>query len=425
MQVHYNKRFSLGFVLKVLLLFGFLYPFSLKIIGVPEALHASRLASIGIVLFAIIKSSKISLIKRNPLYNEYKKVFRLILFTFFYSLLLSVLFGFGKGTNYLMLVSDNILFSLLPIGAFYCVFRDIDEFTDVIICVTFLQSVAIFLSTFIPGVSILFDVIFNYSAGYGERDIDLLNQSYASGIACFTSEGVTKFTIGLVACAYKYMSKRKVFYLALYLFFSVANSMLARTGMLMSILGVIFIFIYLFRENRINFAGVISILFLGLLSYCVLSGFSSDFYDRFSRYQEFRDGGVNNFFELYFHDRNTVIPPISLATIIGTSIISGESGNGIVVHTDGGFIKNYVALGLILTIIVYGYLLVMFMHIKKRFKNCCFQYVLLFYIMYIFLSDFKEYFLLFRGTISLFFLYVMFAANKYLPNGTFHHAHTH
>ena len=410
-----TNRFSINFLLKVILLFGFIYPFSLRIFGIPDALHASRLSSICIILFALLKSSNEKSIKKNPFYNKYKKVFRLIIFTFFYSLLLSIIFGFGKGSNYLMIVSDNIIFSLLPISAFYIVFNDIDEFADALIYVTFLQSIAILLGTFIPGVSILFTVLFDSNVGYddGMRNMELMHESYASGIACFTSEGVTRFTIGLVACTYKYLSKKNAIYIVFFLFFSIVNSMLSRIGLLMSLIGAFTILCILFKNNRNRITGVISILAIGIICFFLSNKLSLDFYDRFSRYEEIKDGGIENFIDAYFHDENTVIPPLSFSTIVGTSIISGESGNGVVVNVDGGPIKNYVALGLLLSVLVYLYILIIFILIINCFKESYIKYVLMFYILYIFLSDFKEYFLLYRGTISLFFLFVMLAANKY------------
>ena len=139
---------------------------------------------------------------------------------------------------------------------------------------------------------------------------------------------------------------------------------------------------------------------------------SSDFDERFSRYEEFKDDGVSSFFEAYFYGND--IPKISLPTIIGTSIVSGVSGNGVVISADGGFIKNYVALGLLLSIFVYGYLINIFFHIKKKFRGTHIEYVLIFYGLYILFSDFKEYFLLYRGSLCLFFVFVMLAYNKYV-----------
>lgn len=404
-------RNPLFFLIKVLLLFGFIYPFSLRVLGLPEALHASRVASVLIVLLAIIRPHNYSRFRKNYFYCEYKKVFKLILCTCIYCLFLTLIIGYGTGSNYLAICIDNILFALLPIGAFYGLFDDIEEFAEAIIIVTLIQSVAILLGTFIPGVSYIFQVLFDNNAGYADRDLEALSQSYASGIACFTSEGVTRFTIGLVACGYKYISSKKIVYVGLYIFLSVVNSMLSRTGMLMSIVGLLVIMYFLVKSRGISFLGLIPFVVLAFFSYFIISDLSPDFYDRFSRYAEFKDDGVESFFYAYFKENE--IPSISLSTIIGTSVLSGRSGNGIVVSADGGWVKNYVALGLFMSIFVYGYLIRMFFRIKRIFKGTCVEYILVFYGLYIIMSDFKEYFLLYRGSISLFFLFVMFAYNKY------------
>lgn len=397
--------------IKAILLFCFIYPFSLRILGFPEFAHSARVAVIFVVIFSIFKPHKILPFKANRMYNEYKKVLWLTIFTCIYCIFLSFAFGFGTGTNYLSIGVDNILFSLLPIVAFYYLFDNLDEFIDAIILVTIIQSIAILLGTFIPSISYAFQMMFDTNAGFEDRDLEALSKSYASGIGCFTSSGVTRFTIGLVACLYKYISKRNIFYLLLYVFFSVVNSMLARTGLLMSIAGLFVIFYFLVKSRRISFISLMGLLVVAVFSYFIVNNMSSDFDERFSRYEEFKDDGVSSFFEAYFYGND--IPKISLPTIIGTSIVSGKSGNGIVVSADGGFIKNYVALGLILSIFVYVYLVRIFFLIKSFFKGTCIEYVLIFYGMYMLFSDFKEYFLLYRGALCLFFVFVMLAYNKY------------
>lgn len=405
-----REGFSMAYVVKVLLLFGYIYPFSLRLIGVPDALHTARIAAIVITFLGVVKSNVYEQFRKSPFYFDYLKIRKIIVFSLAYTLVLSLLFGFGEGTNYSIIAIDNLIFSILPLFAFWILFSDVDEFANVVIGVTFLQSIAILLGTFIPGVSTLFTIALGSDSGYG-MDLEILRSSYASGISCSTSAGVTKFTIGLVMCVYKYLSKNKSIYLLLFFFFSVINSMLARTGMLMSIIGLISIFYY-FVRGRVSLKKVIPIVCILFIGYDIISSMSEGFFERFKRYEEFMDGGFNKFFEDYFNGKDTVIPPLSINTLIGTSIISGVSGNNIQVLTDGGFIKNYVALGLPFSVYIYVNFFVIANKIRVKYRRSYMFYVLSFYIVYMAFSEFKEYFLLFRGNIGLFFLFVMLFEKK-------------
>jgi hypothetical protein len=67
-----------------------------------------------------------------------------------------------------------------------------------------------------------------------------------------------------------------------------------------------------------------------------------------------RRGLWDGFFESYFSVGENRIPEISIKTIIGTGIASGTSGNGVYINADGGFVRSYVSMGLILAIVNYS-----------------------------------------------------------------------
>lgn len=401
----------MAFILKILLLFGYIYPFSLRLIGVPDVLHTARISAIIIMILGLVKINKYKQFQKSPFYFDYLKIRKLIIVSLAYTLVISLLIGFGNGANYTIIAIENLLFSILPLFAFWILFSNVDEFASVVIGVTLVQSLAILLGTFIPGASAFFTIALGSDSGYG-MDLDILRSSYASGISCSTSAGVTKFTIGLVMCVYKYLSKRRSIYILIFLYLSVINSMLARTGMLMSLIGLMTIIFFFVKGSKISLKKIIPIVFILLIGYYTIGLMSEDFFERFKRYEEFKDGGFSNFFEGYFNGKDTVIPPLSLETFIGTSIISGISGNNIQVLTDGGFVKNYVALGLPFAIYVYMIIYKTFNRIRLKYRGSYMFYVLSFYIIYLAFSEFKEYFLLYRGAIGLFFVFVMLVENK-------------
>lgn len=404
-------------LLKSILMFFYIYAVSLKVLGIPDVVHSSRLSAVIILFWGLFSYRKREGFKRLNSKYEYDKVLRLIVITFLYTLVISILIGFGNGTNYVFTSLDSLLFSILPFVAFLFFFDDIDELAKVIIIVTLLQALCVVLATFIPAVSVFFTEVLGTDQGYGEnRDLELYRASYASGLSCFTSEGVCKFTIGLVACSYKFLSTSKIKYIILYLLFSVVNAMLARTGLIMSLIGVIMMASYYLRKGRLKFSTFVGLVVVTYVSFLIWNNMTSDFYERFKRFNELKEAeGFDNFFTAYLSGE---FPPISLETIMGTSIISGVSGNGVRVHVDGGYLKNYVALGLPLAIFTYFYIFRSIFHVLKIFKNTCVYYVILFYFFYLLFAEFKEYFLLYRGSIMLFFLFAVLAEKKYCNVGS-------
>lgn len=404
-------------LLKSILMFFYIYAVSLKVFGIPDAVHSSRLSAVIILFWGLFSYRKRGGFKMLKSKCEYDKISRLIIITFLYTLIVSILIGFGNGTNYVFTSLDSLLFSILPFVAFLLLFEDIDEFAKVMIMVTLLQAICIVLATFIPAVSFFFTEVLGTDQGYGEnRDLELYRASYASGLSCFTSEGVCKFTIGLVACSYKFLSTRKIRYVILYIVFSVVNAMLARTGLIMSLIGVLMMAWYYLRKGRLKFSTFVGLAVVFYASLLIWENMTADFYDRFKRFDELKEAeGFESFFKAYLSGE---FPPISLETIMGTSLISGVSGNGVRVHVDGGYLKNYVALGLPLAIFTYFYIFRSIFRVLKIFKNTCVYYVILFYFFYLLFAEFKEYFLLYRGSIMLFFLFAVLAEKKYCNVGS-------
>ena len=214
-------------LLKSILMFFYIYAVSLKVLEIPDVVHSSRLSAVIILFWGLFSYRKREGFKRLNSKYEYDKVLRLIVITFLYTLVISILIGFGNGTNYVFTSLDSLLYSILPFVAFLFFFDDIDELAKVIIIVTLLQALCVVLATFIPAVSVLFTEVLGTDQGYGEnRDLELYRASYASGLSCFTSEGVCKFTIGLVACSYKFLSTSKIKYIILYpsfLYYQIEN----------------------------------------------------------------------------------------------------------------------------------------------------------------------------------------------------------
>ena len=106
------------------------------------------------------------------------------------------------------------------------------------------------------------------------------------------------------------------------------------------------------------------------------------------------DNGISEaYFKGYTGEESTnKIPPITPETIVGLGIFKGISGCGIEVQGDGGFLKNYFTMGLIVGGINY---LLIFGFLRKGYKKSKFilyRCLIIFLFVYLIIGEVKEYF---------------------------------
>ena len=135
--------------------------------------------------------------------------------------------------------------------------------------------------------------------------------------------------------------------------------------------------------------------------------FSMDFLENsFKRLFDTVERGI---FDTYFRGYtgeggDNSIPPISVETIIGLGITYGTSGSGITTITDGGFMRNYSAMGLVVAIINYD-IIASFIFIRyKATKSVEFKGIILFMAAIILIGEFKEYYIYYISPMCFLFL---------------------
>lgn len=177
---------------------------------------------------------------------------------------------------------------------------------------------------------------------------------------------------------------------------SVSSVLLSRTGFLVALICILFFLFNKANKNRRNL--FLSIIFLTGVFLVVIS-FSNFDYGEFFRvnfnrlFILFENGLYESYFEIYIgaNDENQ-IPPLSIYTIIGTGITSGVSGANIIVNCDGAFLRNYAAMGFVISIVNYCLLFSVFYKIYKYSKIKTNKLLILVVALIWFVGEFKEYF---------------------------------
>ena len=358
--------------------------------GLPTYISTIRITSAVFFLLFLFETLK----KRKTKYHLvskdiFKEVSRCVLLLLVYSFILLLTVGFGKGDHIYMTLINALLFSTLVTIFLVRVYDSIDEFMKSLLLVTIIQSIFIWLCTFYPSFGQRLDSIFLYN--YEHENLREL--SYAYGLACTAAPGAIKYCLGLISCLYFYGKNKKVIYIILFIAFVLTGTMMARTSLIFGVMGLAIFPVI--SGKRITIKNILSVLIplsvICLLLFNLISNNANFFSEQFSRLLYLFDVGFNDaFLKFYLDGQNTVLPPISSKTIIGTGISSGLSENGVYVNTDGGYLKNYVALGLIASALFYIKFFLSSIRLAFSYKCKANKALMLFFVAYIFLAEFKE-----------------------------------
>ncbi len=402
-----------------LLMFGFIFEFYLYSFGLPTFITPSRIAAIAIVLLAFFKTYK-NKKKKKSLEGIPGKVLRQFCWfhvpVFFYMLLLYVSIGVqGDDRHMFTILIHAFVFRIIPIWAFYICFDSLEELMKVLVITMLIQTGFIWLCITNPSAKLIIDSTFHLSDTY-----KYYGDTYAGGLGCITSQGLIRYAVGEVACVYLYFKKNQISYLALLLLFGLTGSMIARTGLVVATICMIFVLYYAFVKHRTAvFGSLLAFMaFASTVTYIALNERSSRsfFLSRFVRMTDLFEETETasniydiGFFNSYMHGEQTVLPPISKETIIGTGVPSGTSGNGITVNIDGGYLRLYVAYGLILAIIFYLFFFSRLLSMCLAFRNKEIRYTMLLMLSLVFIGEFKEWSIYASCHVTIIFLMALLA----------------
>ena len=336
----------------------------------------------------------------------------LIIYVFF------LLLFFGRGTGTTPLKDYLQMLIVLPLFYFWGarVFRNVEDLMKILYLGVIIQSSIIIVALFSPTLTIALTLLFPESSSF--RDVyggfeQSIAAGYKVGLGVFSSAGCLKMAVGQIGACFFLMKSRGgklFFHLVLYLMISVAATVVARTGLLISVAGLISVFITKKEEGRYHQVIKYIFLFVFFLLICyeiittyIPTEFLEDVFIRISGTKE--NGIYGSFFEKYLGNRGeNVIPPISLETIIGLGITSGTTESGITTITDGGFMRNYSSMGIIVAFLNYYIIASYFMKRFKASKSNIYKNTILFTIIIFIIGEFKEYFIYYLSPICFTFL---------------------
>ena len=278
-----------------------------------------------------------------------------------------------------------------------------------------IQAIIIIAALFLPTLAIALSLLFpegSYNTEKMGGFEGAINYGYKVGLGVFTSLGCLKMALGQIGACFFLIKSRGLklfFHLIMYLLIAVATTAVARTGMLISAVGLLSVFIAKNKQGGHRALGfVFLLLFLLFLGYFLLTFlFATDFLENtFVRLVRTVDNGLyGSFFEDYSGGGGmNVIPPICFETIIGLGITYGTSGSGITTITDGGFMRNYSAMGLIVVIV--NYLIISFFFLKQYKVSKSFEYkgVISYLFIVLLIGEFKEYYIYYFSPMCIAFL---------------------
>lgn len=412
----YSLLYNIGLLVKALLMFMYIYDTNLSVFGFPSIFTTRRLVVIGLFGYVLLIKGFNKTFSRKSFGNCWLPFNKIILFQYFiflYSLILLLLVGRGIGDHIYEISLRFLIFGILPVFLFKELFRDADEFMKVVLLATFIQSIFVVYSLINPLFGVMLDSIFSLDEDYVTRH----RSGYAGGLNCITAPGCLKFSMGLVASVYFCIKRRSLIHYISFIFLSVVATMIARTGLLLSFCGLMIIIYSGIKQHGskliVNTIFPLCILACALY-YFVDNGGFTDFFE-FKRLQNlFEDGGSDDgFFDEYFSGEDTKIPALDYDTLIGIGITSGVSGTGIPINVDGGFLRLYGALGVVVCILFYYIFFSQLFVIKNRIKNLTVKLTVLYFIMIMIIGEFKEFTIYSQYMVGIFFTLIALLKTNY------------
>lgn len=388
-----------------LLLLMYIYEFTFSTYGFPTYVTSRRVAVIVAICYLVVVHNRKKYVSKNLL-QSLKVFFQINILLLMYSSLLIFIIGAGTGSHITIFIIQMILFGILPVYLFANIFNCIEELASALLIVGVVQAVV----TIVGLVNVDFgNYIYDTFVIAGAPDHRL--NGYVGGIACITAPGFFHFSLSLIACLYFVLNRKAFIYIPLYLLLSFVGVMYARTGLVISIGGLFFIYYVKSEVNdKKSLIGLTSILFgfilIGIYLFQMLN--FDEIFD-FKRLQNlFEDGPFASFFDGYYHGETTKIPPLSLEMFMGIGITSGISSSGIQINADGGFVRLYSAWGIIFSVLFYYYFFKsLYMINKRNIENRLARLLIYFFIFVILMAEYKEFMIYEQCLVCMFYLFVI------------------
>ena len=395
--------------------FPFLFP-----VSIPGVSVGTAFLTLGImVAYAVVDSNmKAFSFGKSRTSNMLKSYLWWTIFLILYVSFLQQLNGILDGSSPIgEYINMLIMLPVFFITGKY-IFNSLKELMLILYLCGVIQSIIIIVAKVSPIVNI--GLLLLFPEGAFESDTrggieQLVMEGYSLGFGVITSAGCLRVAIAQIGSLYFLIHSKggkQIFHLILYLLITIATSLLARTGLLISIVGLLCVV-----WVRMKQGGGRGPKFILLISSSVVVGiiiinhfFTIDFLEEiFQRFVFLFENGIHDsYFRGYLGEGgDNTIPPISPETIIGLGITYGTSGNGILTITDGGFMRNYSAMGLIVVIINYVLIFNYFRKCYNYSRNIINKTLILFMFSIFLIGEFKETFIYY--IFSMCFVFLIFS----------------
>ncbi len=353
-----KRKNSIQMFVNNFLLFFFIYDIYKS--ALPTVITSRRMVIlIGLGIIVVRNLGKLPISKLFLMNKYLKSVWYLNGIVLLYSTILYMFIGRGDGHH---ILNDSIVFIYVVLGGcfvFFNLYNNFNDFISGLLTVTLIQAVIIFMFFFMPSLQNISDSFFEFP----EYALIFRARGYYTGISCAGAPGMFKLIPGIFACIYFLQEKNKsvVKYGLYFVFISVASIIIARSGLVIVLIGLIML--VMIRGKDIGVKKKLKIVFLFIFLFLIaliviyVYGLNDALSSVFWRLLRLKEVGLyEGFFKFYIgrgEFSHSVLPPIIKETIIGTGITSGTSANGITIIMDGGYARLYVALGLPMAIVFY------------------------------------------------------------------------
>ncbi len=395
---HYIERIFKSFVM-----FLFLFEINMSAWGFPTLATTRRIVVLLMFLWTIIFYD-LPKMSNSRIGSSYKRYMLIHVGILLYVALITFMIGRGTGVHALDTSIKFLYMAVIGTYGLLGFFKNLEEFMQCLLIAVLAQGFFIVLFAVAPSVKEAVDGFI----GLQEDAESLWKRGYYTGLACHASLGMLKMMPGLIACGYFILTKPKNGkYICFYIFITLTATVVARTGLVMGIVGMIILLTRLVVFDLKKFGKVVIIVVAMFVMGGIvinLLGAGQIVEDMFERlFYLFEVGGDEAFFDGYWGGK---VPAFSWKLLVGTGVTSGTSANGLTVNVDGGFLRNYVALGLPVALIFYITTLYYTLRPLKTIKDKNIRSIVIFFAAYFFIGEFKEYFLFSAYMFSVFFAFL-------------------
>lgn len=391
---------------QTLLVFFFIY--EVQPFGVPDLLTSRKLVFfLCMGLFFARRNFKLCFPSNATLAGRtITKLFLLSIIMLGWVIFLNIINSIGYPVNGESILSRTLLFVFfVPLICYFMCdcFDNCEQFFKAVFLATLLQAAIAIAQYFSDGVK-----HFLYDHFVLHTNFSYLSPFRAAGLGAGEALLSIDLFIGLVSGAYLMIKKRKLFIYALgYIFILFAAMLSGSTGFALGAVLLISLILYLvFGKLSLKGARVVMIGLCGVvLLFTVYPEFFASIED-FQIYRKLKDllqgGAENSSFVTSLMAQE--VAPISVETIIGTSIYRGYSSSGVLCRSDTGYIQAYFGYGLIMAIVFYFCLYKLMLKNIFAIKDKDTRLLLLFFFTAIAIVEAKEPFIHHYGLPFVFFM---------------------